>query len=316
MGALKMNENNQETTNNLSTSSLTPTSIGKLAEPKGRKTGLIIVFFFIILFGAIFYLPDIFAYFNKIDLCDLGLCTSDKTSKQDYPNNNDKLFNLETMEKIYVDGIGFYNFTISNNVLYYQVANYNENRISITELGLFVNIYDENQDILNTYSLMGGIVNSNTMIDNFTPVSNVDTSKIKYIGINKEQEIVIPDVELSIDGNGYGILTCTIYPDIYKYYFINKNLEKVDHEINISVDKSEDFNLEVERMTNKEQIYKGSQGYVSNVSLVTTDATAIFRASINLRSQYTYNLDTNYMAKDIEAKNVNFDMKTKGFDCQ
>lgn len=291
-----------------------PMVIGQLVKQRKRFTSLIMIFVFGVFFACLYYLPEIYSRLQNVDI-DLLKPSDTKSSKEEYVNNNEKFFEIYN-SKIYIDGVMFSSFTINSNAIQYKITNYNDKKIAITELKYYLNLYDTNQKIISTYEITGNIVNPNSVVDSFTKVSSEYLSRTKFIKITKENQTEITDIELQ-ERDGYGILTCSLNTNKYMYYFKEKKLAKIRYEANITPNDVDNFELEIESFNNKKQIYNNATGYVTNVQLISISSLIKFTADIDLSSQTLYDLGDDLLLKyGTEAKQVNFELETKGYDCQ
>lgn len=302
-------------------SGISPQSIGSLKMPKARNTTLILFIYLAAFIAIVVFLPDIYSYIHNIDP-NILKNGGGSTSSVILVNNNDQYFDVTSSNnKIIVDNVVFNNFVLkpTSKTMEYKITNNNNKSISVSDLNLYLVVYNDAKTILGTYEITGLIIKPTTSMDSFTKITTSSINDIKYYRVVKNAEVQIDEISLTPTTDGYEYLTCSLNEEIYTYYFIDSQLKKVNYLYQKTYTDANQFALDAENFTAKKELYRSADGFTDNVILYTNDVDKLIRFSsdINLESDKITDIgDDLLLSAGVQAKNVNFTIESKGYDCK
>ena len=151
---------------------LKPQVIGQIYQKKSNIGRVLVIF---VLFGlVIYYINDISLYVNNllgkktVDTIKEIVSTNDKT--KEISSDNYYLFKEETV--LIVNNLSLTHFKMDNNILSFDVYNYSENDIDLTNKNYYLNIYNNNKELVNSFKIDFNIIENN----------NMKTLEVEYVG--------------------------------------------------------------------------------------------------------------------------------------
>lgn len=298
-----------------------PLVLGKIKKGKtGRPLVVLIVFLFA--GSIILLLPTMAEYFgdqNIITLIKEGKIIDFFINHDNYVDNN-QIITTTTTKKIDTNEpklinsktiLEYNNFTLSNfNLTEYSITYKitTSNKINFDESNYYL-ILEKNDKELTTIKLTGEVNKELTNTFEFK-TSLTDTIEIKgYIKTINDNEY--PEFTLSSDETGTSSLTCIKDNDTYEYMFNNNLLNKIKQTY-IYKDDNDDYYTEFESFTNLSNKIN-TNGGISTIVETYTGFT--FTTEIDLNT-YQEKINYNYYSLNTKSNKINFEMKTKGYDCK
>jgi hypothetical protein len=296
-----------------------PIVLGELKKDKSSKP-IFVFIIFALLIGTCFGLPYIKNYVNNNDnsftrfyRTYLGSLSGDEESYSNNDNNSTgSNITLSKASSINYGNFVVNNFTIGESEISYSITS--TTTVTLDEQNLYLEIYSSNNSLIGRVKLIGtykkGIKTEVTskLID-----FKLNTLMTYYIKINNVKIVSYPDVTLSND-----TLTCKADNKTYVYTFKNAALISMDETYNYK--KTTDlttYMTELNSSNMKANLIKTFTNCTSSTTETETGFT--FLMTIDLtnikRSDFKDYIDYNVYDLNAEAKQVSYEMKTKGFSC-
>lgn len=299
-----------------------PIVLGTLKKEKSSRP-IFVVICFLLLLGTCFGLPYIKDYLSTEDNFiarlyrtyfekDNGGTTIDNTPS----DNADKVKDLHILNNstsINYELLTLSNFELNGTDIKYKIVTKGEAN-NLDEKMLYLEIYGSTTTPLTRVKLTGSATNEIKEI----------TTKLYKLNINKSDNYYGKVVLLSLkDYPDVAIkentLTCTLLNNKYTYYFNNKELIKLEHTFNYT--DTSDLTTYMAKL-NESNLKTNFIKAIENCASSTTenDAGFTFIATLDLnkikRSDLKDYTDYNYYDLKTTAKQVNYEMLTKGYDCK
>lgn len=208
------------------------------------------------------------------------------------------------------------NFSLTEDSLKCNMYSYN-GLLNLDEKEYYLEIYSSSDNLLAAIKLTGTFDATSTPVDLSINGLNFNTG-YKYLGkIVEMNEELYPDVELSTDESGIGSFTCTLKEQrSITYTFKNNYLIKIDDQENVLL-----ADYSSQEYLNKKKDFDTKKSNLGDIASVEENDTGfVFKATIDLEvPDYVVPesvLDYNYYKKDSLAKEINYALKGKGYDCK
>lgn len=302
-------------------SKLEAITIGQLEQPKSRKTTLIMFVFIVIFIGIIFFLPQIESVIKSLSGANNDDIPSN-TKINNVPNNNEKTHAFNRSSKIYIDGHVIYDFDFEPETgrASFKITNNSGSRSDINTKNWHAIYYDTNEKPLE-YVLVESqtLIAKNETYHYFMEIKPENKEKIRYIKIGKLTEKDYATVELKTDENGDLYFQCKKGQNTLTYYFVNNELTKIKEDYSQNNSESEEASKNYLLFL---EMYQNKYGKLQNIhteSLLFKEEENRFQfeTTIVLEDNKDYKAySTDYFKKGSTAKSINFDMESKGYDCQ
>jgi hypothetical protein len=302
----------------LSYQELIPSVLGRV---DGReKSNWVVVVLFIILVVFIIALPTITSYING----EKQITFTPKTDENKKPIDNtpahetiyyDYRENLE----IPLNGLSFKNFTIDRKEFSLTIENENEVKNYLVTHSLYLELYDEEQTLLQRIKLPNENLNKGNSLD-YQFELTVPTASIAKVVIEEKKVSDYPAIQLNKESDGTYLLVCSKNFETITYQFdTSGKLYYIMDIVNYSSrDENYQMNLmEYRQMSSK---YNGLDGVTSNISEVGTGFTSTTTLSLekidfeNRTVKDTLN-NPAYYGKDTEGKVVYFELSAMNYQC-
>lgn len=292
------------------------TKIGELITAEQNPFFIFLVFGCLLLF--IFFLPTLVHYFNK------------EEEKPDYslPNTQDKINNSNTLENqedaMYElhntlsisleEDITIKNFRFENTTFIFTVINNGSNRFSFNQKNYFLEMYTENNTLLERIILVKDTIPKEASVDFSYPIMQNTATNTKKIRFVEKAIADYPNITLNKTEAEEQLLVCENEVETLSYHFKEDKLEAINDVINYS-NQNTNYNVKLEEWKNKVSFYNNTHGVSS--TFIETGNSFIVNTIIDLK---TTNINTlsnaHYYRLDTEPKVVNFEMESRGFRCK
>ncbi len=304
----------------LEQSELTSTPIGIFENKRKNSIGTVIILGIFIL--AVIFLPEISEYVNKYINSTKPInkpsAPITKPPTPDTPDDNNDNFT------VFVDGLRITNeeITVSNFVIdqenltiSYDITNNLNSAKNIEELNYFLEIYNQEQTLIERVKLAKEHILNSGAFANFTGnISTESATTIGFVSIVKKNIDEYPLYELKNSEEGNGVLVCTNNHEKVTYKFQDLKLKEVTSEASyLKTDSDYDKLYETNKI--KSTSYNNKLGIVS--TLFEHETGYNITSSIDLKEasrMYLFNADS--FKLDTEPKVVKFEMETQGFKCE
>jgi|LSQX01.3.fsa_nt_gb hypothetical protein len=298
--------------------------IGELKQPKSRMTSLIMFVVITLFIAVVFFLPDINNFVKKMTEPPVPV---DKTSTITFEDNNNDFFAINSNSKIFISNHRLSMFTINsvNSTLEFKITHYNNEQSNIDGKNWYINFYDRDKNLIDFVKITGQIVGKDQEL-NFKVNLTEQTKEAAYMKIGKISENEYPEITYLTNDQNEKYFVCEKDSKEYSYFFnehklykvieeYNANYAEIDRDSNVGEGSSVKLSEVVkETYQLKHNNFAGTS--YANSSFAETDEGFIFRVEIDLTDGQYSSTDDKYFSKDMDAKVLNFQMKSQGYNCQ
>ncbi len=283
-----------------------------------------VVFLFIALGLAIYYINDISLFINNL----LGRQTAETIKPTENPSvpggatgDEDEEENpgeeikinyqeLNTMLEIKEAGLTINRFVNANNNLSFVAKNTTDSNIDLTSSRYFLETYNSEKTLLERFKVDFDSIGSNKEVSfNF----NLTNSNITYIALVKK----VPSDYPTFTGNETGsfILTCVKDNNSIAYNFLKDELVSISETISNSNITAPDYQTNYSSMQTKVNNYNSIDGITATFNGSINGYTAVF--NVDLKTANISSLNEKHYFKNLEKISViNFEMGTYGYTCK
>ncbi len=282
-----------------------------------------VVFLFIALGLAIYYINDISIFVNNL----LGRKTAETikptenpsasggaTGEEEEENPGEEIkINYQELNntlEITEAGLTINNFVNANNTLSFVAKNNTNNNIDLTSSRYFLETYNSEKTLLERFKVDFDSIGSNKEVS-FS--FNLTNNAITYIALVKK----VPSDYPTFTGNETGnfILTCVKDNDSIAYNFLKDELVSISETISDSNVTAPDYQTNYSSMQTKVNNYNSIDGITATFNGSINGYTAVF--NVDLKTANISNLNEKHYFKYLEKINViNFEMGTYGYTCK
>ncbi len=279
-------------------------------------------FFVIIFFGIflvfIFALPNIENFIGKMqekpDNTVVTNPTNEQESEEEEKKDTTYYTYSEDLSIILEEGITIHHFSTTNNTISFTITNQNDTKYYFSKHNYFLEIYSAENTLLERIILeKDGISKETSVSYTYTILENTATNISKLIFVEKTTDDY-PNVVLEESEGNEEKLTCTNNLETLTYIFNNEELNSIKDVMEVSSDNSS-FN---ELLTTWETLIN-SYETKSGVNATIYNAGTSFFATIviDLQNAKLSDLDNSYYYElGTIPKIINFEMESRGFNCQ
>ncbi len=291
--------------------SLTTTTIGLM--PEEQKGPLFVIVLFAILLGIVFFLPDILNYMNNRNNEEVNLPNSSDKGTSGEPSEIEEeiqMYDLSNNLTITLDEVlTINNFKIANNTINFRIKNNGENRYYFNRYNYFLELYSENNTLLERVILQKeGLAKDSTKDYSYEikPETSNLAKKIVFTNINSDGYPVVDLIN--------NTLTCTKGYETITYDFIENKLKTINDVVNYPFSSDQNY-------THNLLTYQNQVSFNNNIVGVTatlTEASTGFIVNTILdleKVDITKLSNNNYYAYETLAKIVKFETEARGFSC-
>lgn len=299
---------------------LSITKIGEINTVEQSSTFVLILFGCILVF--IFFLPTIVNWIKGADdKPDYSLTENNKNPNEaekpetpsqgtleDYYTFSDTLsISLET-------GITISNFVMNANGLSFTVTNTSENRFYFNKDNYFLELYTEDNTLLERIILSDVVVASkNNMVLEYA-ISDTTRNNMNKLLFVKKDRVMYPDIMLEKNENQEELLTCIKGGETITYTFKEEKLNRITEAVNYAITDS-NYSVLLEQWKTDSEKLNSLEGITS--MFVNTGNGFLVNTVIDLKTVKNSNLENvHYYPNETLAKVVKFEMEARGFGCK
>lgn len=301
----------------ISEEELSITKIGELETTEQSPLFVLILFGFILVF--IFFLPTIANLIKAPnEKPDYSLLEKPQENNQEekpreepknsYYQYSDTL-SIDLEEKIKIN-----EFALVGNTLSFKVTNANETRFSFQKDNYFLELYSEEDTLLERIYLGDTTVSRETdMVLQFALNSNT-ALYMKKLSFAKKEIADYPNVTLEKNENEEEVLICTKDKETLTYKFQKDKLFSISHVVNYSSTISNYESILNTWQTNSEKLNN-----MTGITSIFVDAGTGFvvNTTIDTKTAKLNEVEnTSYYPNETLAKVVSFEMEARGFSCK
>lgn len=301
----------------ISEEELSITKIGELETTEQSPLFVLILFGVILVF--IFFLPTIVNLIKAPnEKPDYSLLEKPQENNQEeepreepknsYYQYNDTL-SIDLEEKIKIN-----EFALVGNTLSFKVTNANETRFSFQKDNYFLELYSEEDTLLERIYLGDATVSRETdMVLQFALNSNT-ALYMKKLSFAKKEIADYPNVTLEKNENEEEVLICTKDKETLTYKFQKDKLFSISHVVNYSSTISNYESILNTWQTNSEKLNN-----MTGITSIFVDAGTGFvvNTTIDTKTAKLNEVEnTSYYPNETLAKVVSFEMEARGFSCK
>ena len=274
----------------ISNEELVPTTIGYLSSR--QKGPFLLIFIFAVLFGTLYFMPQITEYYNMI--FNPAAYNEGKGQKYVVEDQTGTIEAISTDLKLTISGVKFSKFAVKDGSLTYEVD-------STGAQGEFTNYYLETYD--KNQKLLERVVIPSTS----TSSLSLEYTNVRFISINQYKDGAYPTFNLK--GSK---LTCAKDDETYEYVFQTGGLSSIKYIVRMT--RTEDnAALYDERLSSftRESAYENDG---IEIALTQSENDFQFEKEENLLVTTTSTLDNGFKYQT-KVDQIAFDLSTKGYKC-
>ena len=295
---------------------LTPTVLANFGKRKFPLIGVIIL---VIIFGAvIFYLPDISVLLDKY-LPFLGITTPEGYYKEPSNNPSQKeeeetvIDEYQYTEDLAIEEKDFIlnNFVLKeNNILAIDINNKNSISLNLNDYNYYLQLYNSEKTLLQRIKFDDIIVNAKGRSTIEYNLNRTDIAYFTFFEITPDEyPTYIPNQNLDKEAT----LICTKDNRRINYLLNDNKLYAIEDIITVSNTDPNYANLYTNYQANM-TIYNNIPGVTSTLNV--EEGSLKFSTYINLNALGTNNVNEITYPKDTDAKIMNFELASKGYECK
>lgn len=283
-------------------------------KPEKEGNPIVVVLFFLLLFGTIVALPYIS---KKVDFTNR---TQPVETQPEENENSDTFFFNRSSVRAKIGNLEFTNFVKTEKddeyFLTFNITNTSERPYQYDKK-YYVVMYENEKlvyrALIHSYNAIGSNAAAEiTLTINERGYKSADRFKIEEISTSRYPEQNLTETE----GN-YKILTCNYHNDSIKYYFLEDKLSMIKETYTESQDESKNFIADRNNYRELSKKYTSIEGFTSNFIVTNDDFTMINEFNhkdipdATLSNLKNYSFFRYNETKDI----VSFEMEARGYLC-
>lgn len=291
------------------------TKVGELDN--NQKSPIFVLVFLGIMLSVIFFLPDMEEikkqFIEKKDYIFNNIVKEVKEKKDDEtPVKENKLLSFSSDLTVSIaEGVSIDTFKLEKNTLSFKVTNASSNRYSFATENYFLELYTENDTLLERIILSDLVVLKQTSEVFALDITSTAFKKLQFV---KKEVSDYPNVILEKNENDEEFLVCKNKEEVLTYKFLKGKLVSVSSEVNYKSDAKDYANL-LETWKKEAETLNAREGIQS--IFVNTGVNFIVNTEIDLN---TAKMDAKdravFYKKDELPKVIKFEMEARGFTCK
>lgn len=296
-------------------------SITKIGEMENAEQSTFLIF---LLFGVIlafvFFLPTIVNFIKgpdeKPDYSLINNNTNEKGNENQDSETAGSTFYLvqDSLEINLEEGIKITKFSLNGNEFSFEVANTRGSRFYFNKDNYFLELYTEDNTLLERFILSDKVVASNATETFYYTVSSNTALNMKKVTFVKKEIADYPNIVLEKNNSQEEVLVCSNANENLTYKFQNEKLISIADVVNYSANS-------VDYATNLEKWKAASErlNNMNGIQSIFVDAGNGFvvNTSLDLKSANLSNVNNvHYYAYETLAKVVSFEMNARGYRCK
>ncbi len=299
---------------------LQTTTIGEISTQDKSPIFMFILFGMFLAF--VFFLPNIVTYFQgKSDDLVSGApknnIENNKTKDDNTQVNNIVYYDINSNENITLEDILIVsNLKKSTNNISFKVTNKGESRFYFSKYNYFLELYTSDNTLLERIFLDKDSIVKDSSKDYSYDIKNNTSLSASKIAFVKHQIEDYPNIVLTKNNEEEQVLTCKNKNEVLTYTFKDEKLVTVNDMITYIKDSSElDYQTNLVLWQGKVLNYNSLNGVTSTI-LNSIDS-FVANTTLDLKNVDKSNIDNNYYYEyETLAKIVNFEMESRGFNCE
>ncbi len=296
---------------------LSITKIGELTTAEQNPLFIFILVGILLIF--IFFLPTIVNFIKgpseKPDYSLTGNQNENNKNPNDTENDNDQTFytfsstlSISLEEKIVVD-----TFSLEGNSLSFKVTNHGDTRYYFNKENYFLELYSEEETLLERVMLSDIIVSRETSEVFSYPLNATTALQMKKIKITKKEIADYPNIVLEKNENDEEVLTCKKDNETITYKFQDAKLFSITDVLNYSSNVADYANL-LQSFRSTSEALNSREGIQS--LFVDAGNGFVVNTTIDLKTAKLVTDDkVIYYKNETLAKVVKFEMDARGYKC-
>lgn len=302
----------------LSYQELMPSVIGRIDSKE--KSNWVVIVLFIVLIIFIIALPSITTYISGEKQITFGPNQNENKKPIDNtPSHETIYYDYSNTLEIPVEGLNFKQFDIVRKTFSFTIENKNEVKNYLVNHVLYMELYDNNQTLLQRVKLPNENLSKGSSLD-YQFELNVPTAQIAKIVIEEKKVSDYPAIQLKKESDGTYLLVCSKDVETLTYQFDTEGKLYYIMDIVNYPSSYENYQMKLMDYRQISSKYNGIEGVTSNISEVGsgfTSTTTITLEKIDFENRSIKNTLNNpaYYGKGTEGKVVYFELSAMNYQC-
>jgi hypothetical protein len=302
----------------LSYQELMPSVIGRIDSKE--KSNWVVIVLFIVLIIFIIALPSITTYISGEKQITFGPNQNENKKPIDNtPAHETIYYDYSNTLEIPVEGLNFKQFDIVRKTFSFTIENKNEVKNYLVTHVLYMELYDNNQTLLQRVKLPNENLSKGSSLD-YQFELTVPTAQIAKIVIEEKKVSDYPAIQLKKESDGTYLLVCSKDVETLTYQFDTEGKLYYIMDIVNYPSSYENYQMKLMDYRQISSKYNGIEGVTSNISEVGsgfTSTTTITLEKIDFENRSIKNTLNNpaYYGKGTEGKVVYFELSAMNYQC-
>lgn len=302
----------------LSYQELMPSVIGRIDSKE--KSNWVVIVLFIVLIIFIIALPSITTYISGEKQITFGPNQNENKKPIDNtPAHETIYYDYSNTLEIPVEGLNFKQFDIVRKTFSFTIENKNEVKNYLVNHVLYMELYDNNQTLLQRVKLPNENLSKGSSLD-YQFELTVPTAQIAKIVIEEKKVSDYPAIQLKKESDGTYLLVCSKDVETLTYQFDTEGKLYYIMDIVNYPSSYENYQMKLMDYRQISSKYNGIEGVTSNISEVGsgfTSTTTITLEKIDFENRSIKNTLNNpaYYGKGTEGKVVYFELSAMNYQC-
>ena len=302
----------------LSYQELMPSVIGRIDSKE--KSNWVVIVLFIVLIIFIIALPSITTYISGEKQITFGPNQNENKKPIDNtPVHKTIYYDYSNTLEIPVEGLNFKQFDIVRKTFSFTIENKNEVKNYLVNHVLYMELYDNNQTLLQRVKLPNENLSKGSSLD-YQFELTVPTAQIAKIVIEEKKVSDYPAIQLKKESDGTYLLVCSKDVETLTYQFDTEGKLYYIMDIVNYPSSYENYQMKLMDYRQISSKYNGIEGVTSNISEVGsgfTSTTTITLEKIDFENRSIKNTLNNpaYYGKGTEGKVVYFELSAMNYQC-
>ncbi len=302
----------------LSYQELMPSVIGRIDSKE--KSNWVVIVLFIVLIIFIIALPSITTYISGEKQITFGPNQNENKKPIDNtPVHETIYYDYSNTLEIPVEGLNFKQFDIVRKTFSFTIENKNEVKNYLVTHVLYMELYDNNQTLLQRVKLPNENLSKGSSLD-YQFELTVPTAQIAKIVIEEKKVSDYPAIQLKKESDGTYLLVCSKDVETLTYQFDTEGKLYYIMDIVNYPSSYENYQMKLMDYRQISSKYNGIEGVTSNISEVGsgfTSTTTITLEKIDFENRSIKNTLNNpaYYGKGTEGKVVYFELSAMNYQC-
>ena len=294
---------------------LKPQVIGHIYEKKTNIGRVIIIF--VIFSLVVYFINDISVFFNNLigkksadTIKDIANDERKNRNKEESKDEEDEYYLFEDGLSLSLENLTIAHFNYNNNVLSFDVYNYSDNDIDLSNKNYYLETYNSSKSLLDTLKVDFNKISKKNKIS-----INLDLNKeFTYLKFVEKSVDDYPNISLNYDSNGLANIVCQKNNDTITYTFNTEGLIKIS-DVYTDSNNIDNYYLRYANSQNKVNTYNNINGIEASFSSVNNGYMVTINVDLekanldDIEEKYFYSYKEN-------AKVINYEMTSYGYSCK